>query len=62
MRNVRLWRGLLGVDQRTVIEDIEFEEFEEEDADGDAAGGGAGAAAKRGVAALWPLRAPGALV
>ena len=30
MRNVRLWRALLGVDQRTVIEDIEFEEFEEE--------------------------------
>ena len=26
MRNVRLWRGLLGVDKRTVIEDIEFEE------------------------------------
>ncbi len=24
MRNVRLWRGLLGVDKRTVIEDIEF--------------------------------------
>ena len=24
MRNVRLWRGLLGVDRRTVIEDIEF--------------------------------------
>ncbi len=36
MRNVRLWRGLLGVDKRTVIEDIEFEEFEDEDADGDA--------------------------
>ena len=35
MRNVRLWRALLGVDQRTVIEDIEFEEFAEEDADGD---------------------------
>ena len=35
MRNVRLWRALLGVDQRTVIEDIEVEEFEEEDADGD---------------------------
>ena len=34
MRNVRLWRGLLGVDKRTVIEGIEFEEFEEEDADG----------------------------
>jgi transposase len=33
VRNVRLWRALLGVDQRTVIEDIEFEEFEEEDAD-----------------------------
>ena len=26
MRNVRLWRALLSVDQRTVIEDIEFEE------------------------------------
>jgi transposase len=35
VRNVRLWRGLLGVDQRTVIEDIEFEEFEEQDAGGD---------------------------
>ena len=35
MRNVRLWRELLGVDQRTVIEGIEVEEFEEEDADGD---------------------------
>ena len=32
MRNVRLFRALLGVDQRTVIEDIEVEE---EDADGD---------------------------
>ena len=32
---VRLWRALLGVDQRTVIEDIEFEEFEEEDAEGE---------------------------
>ena len=35
MRNVRLWRALLGVDQRTVIEDIEFEEFEDEDAEGE---------------------------
>ena len=35
MRNVRLWRELLGIDQRTVIEGIEVEEFEEEDADGD---------------------------
>jgi transposase len=35
VRNVRLWRELLGVDQRTVIEGIEVEEFEEEDADGD---------------------------
>ena len=26
MRNVRLWRGLLGVDKRTVVEDIEFDE------------------------------------
>ena len=26
MRNVRLWRGLLGVDKRTVIEDLEFDE------------------------------------
>lgn len=26
MRNVRLFRALLGVDKRTVIEDIEFEE------------------------------------
>ena len=31
MRNVRLWRGLLGVDKRTVIEDIELGE---EQADG----------------------------
>ena len=61
MRNVRLWRGLLGVDQRTVIEDIEFEEFEE-DADGDELGGGAGAAAKRRFAAVWALRPQGALV
>jgi transposase len=35
VRNVRLWRALLGVDQRTVIEDIEFEEFEEGEADGE---------------------------
>ena len=37
MRNVRLWRGLLGVDKRTVIEAVEFEDFEEfegQDADG----------------------------
>ena len=26
VRNVRLWRGLLGVDKRTVIEDIEFDQ------------------------------------
>ena len=26
MRNVRLWRALLGVDRRTVIEDIEFDQ------------------------------------
>jgi transposase len=26
VRNVRLWRGLLGVDKRTVIEDIEIGE------------------------------------
>jgi transposase len=31
VRNVRLWRGLLGVDKRTVIEDIEVAE---EDTDG----------------------------
>ena len=62
MRNVRLWRALLGVDQRTVIEDIEFEEFEEEDAEGDDAGGGAGAAAQWCFAALWSLRPQGALV
>ena len=31
MRNVRLWRGLLGVDKHTVIEGIEFDE---EGADG----------------------------
>jgi transposase len=34
VRNVRLFRSLLGVDQRTVIEDVEFEEFEEGDAAG----------------------------
>ena len=62
MRNVRLWRGLLGVDKRTVIEDIEFEEFEEEEADGDAAGGGAGAASEavfRGVVAAAAAGRPG---
>ncbi|WP_407689792.1 ISL3 family transposase [Mycobacterium sp. HUMS_1102779] len=32
MRNVRLWRALLGVDKRTVIEDIEFSD-EGEDAE-----------------------------
>ena len=32
MRNVRLWRGLLGVDKRTVIEGIEFDEEETEGA------------------------------
>ena len=32
MRNVRLWRGLLGVDKRTVIEDIEFDEDDVESA------------------------------
>ena len=52
MRNVRLWRGLLGVDKRTVIEDIEFAEE-----DGRPAGGGAGAPAQRCVAPVWPLRA-----
>jgi hypothetical protein len=26
VRNVRLWRALLGVDRRTVIEDIEFDQ------------------------------------
>ena len=39
MRNVRLWRGLLGVDQRTVIEDIEFEDAEEFEEFNDAGGG-----------------------
>jgi transposase len=34
VRNVRLFRALLGVDQRTVIEDIEFEESEGEDDEG----------------------------
>ncbi|WP_197508392.1 transposase family protein, partial [Mycobacterium sp. E802] len=32
MRNVRLFRALLGVDQRTVIEGVEFEESEAVDA------------------------------
>jgi transposase len=32
VRNVRLWRALLGVDKRTVIEDIEFSD-EGEDAE-----------------------------
>jgi len=31
---VRLWRGLLGVDQRTVIEGVEFEEVEAPDGGG----------------------------
>lgn len=39
MRNVRLFRALLGVDQRTVIEDIEFEEPEGFDEADDAGGG-----------------------
>ena len=52
MRNVRLWRGLLGVDKRTVIEDIEFAEED----------GGAGAARTRCFAPVWPLRPQGALV
>ena len=59
MRNVRLWRGLLGVDKRTVIEDIEFDE---ETLTAAGAGGGAGAATTRGFAPLWPLRPQGALV
>ena len=62
MRNVRLWRALLGVDQRTVIEDIEFEEFEEEDADGDTLVV-ARVRPRSGVSRpLWPLRPQGALV
>ena len=59
MRNVRLWRGLLGVDKRTVIEDIEFDE---EGADG-AALVVARVRPGSGVSApLWPLRPQGALV
>lgn len=59
MRNVRLFRALLGVDKRTVIEDIEFEE--------DDAGDGARviarvAATKCSVAPLWSLRSQGVLV
>ena len=62
MRNVRLWRALLGVDQRTVIEDIEFEEFAEEDADGDTLVVAQVRAAKWRFAAVWALRPQGALV
>ena len=58
MRNVRLWRGLLGVDKRTVIEDIEFDE---EGADG-ASWWWRGCGRKRGFAPVWPLRPQGALV
>lgn len=35
VRNVRLWRALLGVDKRTVIEDIELDDSGEEGADGE---------------------------
>ena len=62
MRNVRLWRGLLAVDQRTVIEEIEFEEFEEHDAERGHTRGGSGASAQWAVPALWPLRAAGTVV
>lgn len=58
MRNVRLFRALLGVDKRTVIEDIEFEE----DDAGDGAGDRPGAATKCSVAPLWSLRSQGVLV
>jgi hypothetical protein len=47
--NVRLWRGLLGVDKRTVIEDIEFSQRGRRGR----AGGAAGAATKQGFAPLW---------
>ena len=59
MRNVRLWRGLLGVDKRTVIEGIEFSE---EGADGVELVVRAGAAAQWCFPTLWPLSAQGALV
>ena len=58
MRNVRLWRALLGVDKRTVVEDIEFSD------------GGEDAEVvvarvpppQRCFTALWALRKQGALV
>ena len=59
MRNVRLWRGLLGVDKRTVIEDIEFDE---EGADGAELVVARVRPRSAGVAPLWPLRPQGALV
>ena len=66
MRNVRLFRALLGVDQRTVIEDIEFEEAEEFEEADDAGTGtlvvGAGAAPKWGVTPLRSVWAAGVLV
>ena len=53
MRNVRLWRALLGVDKRTVIEDVEL---------GDGGNEHAGAEVvvymcgrRRGPAPLWAL-------
>ena len=59
MRNVRLWRGLLGVDKRTVIEDIEFDE---EGADGAQLVVARVRPRTRCFAPVWPLRPQGALV
>ena len=59
MRNVRLWRGLLGVDKRTVIEDIEFAE---EDGGAELVVVARVRPRSGAVAALWPLSAQGTLV
>jgi hypothetical protein len=59
MRNVRLWRGLLGVDKRTVIEDVEFSE---EGAERGRAGGWRGCgheAGFRAAAGVVSARRPG---
>ena len=66
MRNVRVFRALLGVDQRTVIEDIEFEEAEQSQGADDTDGAMLVVAQvrprRRCLTALWPLRAAGTVV
>ena len=54
MRNASLWRALLGV-EKTVIEDVEFDEDEQVLV-------AACAAATRRAGPVWPVRATVALV